>query len=437
MRITSPSTHKTDPLTQLYYLGPEHTWSHAAALQAKQMMPPLSETKLVPLKSADLLFERAVQEPQSAVIIPTYNLEQGIVFDFARFQLFEEIGSLELKTRMCLFGRAKTVQELKRIYTKDTVLPQVSRWLAKLPAHIELVARPDISTAGGVALAAAEPGAGAICSEAAGKAHQLHPLELGIANNRDNYTAFSLFRNNFAHPHNFIHLLNTPPEYGFGIDEKVATQAKNGELTVLWHLSGVHNRTLHLGHMSAILTLQKLAKLGNAILVQIEAGPHLPALKKRLTELLGTYSLTFETAPDRQAIYKPEAIPEKMRVSLEKRADIQGCDRVAGRESLKLKLTCNHQVLLYAVQETNIDLVVAGPSLLPDLKMIAAHFGRVIPTILTDYLPGTDNYAKMSAKRGNQIDWPLSTDLSQVDLNRNMLDIHFSAERMPRISIFA
>ena len=45
------------------------------------------------------------------------------------FSFLKEIGSLELKTRMCLFGKADTIADLKRIYTKDTVLPQVSDWL--------------------------------------------------------------------------------------------------------------------------------------------------------------------------------------------------------------------------------------------------------------------------------------------------------------------
>lgn len=415
----------------LFYLGPEHTWSHAAALRAKRTIKTVANVCLEPLGSASELFEQVANNSDAAAIIPTYNLEQGIVYDFARFQLFEEIGSLELKTRMCLFGRAERVSDLKRIYTKDTVLPQVSHWLNELPNHIEIIARPDISTAGGVALAAAEEGAGAICSEAAGRAHQLRPLALGIANNRENYTAFSVFQrgNQFKQ----AEFLSSPPEYSFGIDETISQKGENGKLTVLWHISGVHNQSLHLGHMSAILSLHKLAKLGNKLVIQIEKGPFLHSLQKQLVDLMPPQQVEFQTAPDREKIYQPSMISADMRVFLEKRADIRGCDRVSGREAEKLKLTCNHQVLLYAVnasRKPHIDLVVAGPSLLPDLKMIAQHTGRIIPTILTDYFPGTDNYAKMSAKRHNQVDWTTNLNLDRLILPKKMLDSHFSADRL-------
>lgn len=415
----------------LFYLGPEHTWSHAAAVRAKQRLPSVADATLAPLPSADELFNQLTHRPDALAIIPTYNLEQGIVYDFARFQLFNTVGSLELKTRMCLFGRVPTIAKLKRIYTKDTVLPQVSRWLNTLPPHIDLIARPDISTAKGVALAAAEPDAGAICSQAAGEAHRLHLLATDIANQPDNYTAFSVFQSSpISLPR--IELLHTPPEYHFGIDQTLCQRIRNGELTVLWHISGVHNRQLHIGHLSGILTLRSLARFGNKILVQIEDGPYLDALKQEIGNVMGDTNLSFQTAPDRLGIYRPEAIPPAMRQSLENRADIQGCKRVPEREGLHLKLMCNHQVLLAAIQTADVDLVVAGPSLLPDLKMIAQHMGRVIPTILTDYLPGTDNYAKMSAKRHNQIDWGNRLDRSTLKqwLPSNLVDTHFSTGRL-------
>lgn len=412
----------------LFYLGPKLTWSHAAAQKAKQDLPAVANAALVPLPSADELFNKLASEPQCAAIIPTYNLEQGIVYDFARFQLFDEIGSIDLKTRMCLFGRVNTIKKLKRIYTKDTVLPQVSLWLDQLPSYIEIVARPDISTAKGVAMAAAEEDAGAICSEAAGHAHNLHPLALDIANNPENYTAFSVFQHNRFPQTDVLH---TPPEYGFGIDEAMCHRIRQGGLIVLWHISGVHNQKLHLGHLSAVLTLRSIARFQNKILVQIEKGSYLHDLKKQISDVMGNIDLEFQTAPDRKGIFRPGSIPSAMKASLELRADIRGCERVKGREDLHLKLMCNHQVLLYAINNANVDLVVAGPSLLPDLKMIDQHMGQVIPTILTDYLPGTDNYAKMSAKRMNQIDWAAGWE-SKADqqLPNKLLDIHFSADRL-------
>ena len=54
----------------LYYLGPEHTWSHAAALRATRTVTAVEGATLLPLASADLLFKQIESEPNVAVIIP-------------------------------------------------------------------------------------------------------------------------------------------------------------------------------------------------------------------------------------------------------------------------------------------------------------------------------------------------------------------------------
>ena len=413
-------------ISQLYYLGPPHTWSHAAALRARRTVEALTTAELIPLGSAKELFDQITADPNTAAIIPTYNLEQGIVYDFARFHIFDEIGSLELKTRMCLFSQEETVSSVRRIYTKDTVLPQVSRWLEALPDHIEIIARPDISTARGVQMAAAEAGAAAICSEAAGRAYNLRPLALGIANNKDNYTAFSVFqRGQWFNP---TELAETAPEYGFGITQDLVENAKEGRLNVLWHLSSTLNRQLHIGHLSAILTLKKLALLGNRLIIQIEHGDNQEKLKKQLASVFCDLDVVYQTAPDRLKIYNAPGVTPQLRHRLEKRADISGSGRIKGREELRTKLFCNHQVLIDSVKHTGVDLVVAGPSLLPDLKMLAELSNQIIPTILVDYLPGTDHYAKMSASRNNLIYWPIQDQT--VSLPRPMLHMHFADKRL-------
>ena len=413
-------------ISHLLYLGPEHTWSHAAALRAKRLIAELIDAELVPVESATAMFNQLIDDESAAATVPTYNLEQGIVYDFARFHLFEEIGALELKTRMCLFGHAETLSDLQVIYTKDTVLPQVSQWLDELPAHIQVVARPDISTAAGVKMAAAEPLAGAICSEAAGKAHNLRPLALGIANNPENYTAFSIFKK----PANFFQpsLLTSPPEYGFGFDPILEKQVQNGGLSILWHIGSQHNRQLHLGHISAVLTLHKLAHFGNRLIIQVEDMENASGLVAEIQTVFAGYDFSVVAAPDRRGIFAPLKVPLIMQDLLEARANIRGCDRMPGRENERLSLFCNHQVLLHALEQTGVDLVVAGPSLLPDLKMLAEHSNRVIPTILTDYLPGTDNYAKMSAKKNNQINWPLPAEFPELPLK--MINNHFGPNRL-------
>ncbi len=417
----------------LYYLGPKHTWSHAAAMRAQRTIPALKSCELIPLASAEALFEQMSTNADCYSIIPTYNLEQGIVYDFARFQLFEEVGDIELKTRMCVFGQQERLSEIERIYTKDTVVPQVSHWIEELPDSIEIIARPDISTARGVQMAAAEKYAAAICSEAAGRAYNLRPLALDIANNKDNYTAFSVFtQGKWFRPNQ---KLFSKPVYEFGVTDELAERAKAGQLNILWHLSSRNNAQLHLGHISAILTLLKLADWGNRLTIQIEDGENFAALEAQLDQVFMGYAYSSQTATDRGKIFNPSGVRSQIKSLLEKRANIAGCSRVEGRELERLKLFCNHQVLLHELAETQADLVVAGPSLLPDLKMIAAELEQIVPTLLVDYLPGTDNYAKMTAGKQNQINWP--AEQSPLPLPKRMTDIHFAAERLEKFQIYA
>ncbi len=214
----------------------------------------------------------------------------------------------------------------------------------------------------------------------------------------------------------------------------MAGRAKAGGLSVLWHLSSQRNRQLHVGHISAILTLLKLAAWGNRLTIQIEDGENYAALQTQLDQIFSGYAYSIQVATDRQKIFAPDAVGAEMRSVLENRANIAGCDRVAGREQERLKLYCNHQVLLHELAETGADLVVAGPSLLPDLKMIATYLDQTIPTLLVDYLPGTDNYAKMTASRENLIVWPVEE--KPLSLPAKMVESHFSAERLKNLLSF-
>ena len=60
--------------------------------------------------------------------------------------------------------------------------------------------------------------------------------------------------------------------------------------------------------------------------------------------------------------------------------------------------------------------------------MLAELSNQIIPTILVDYLPGTDHYAKVSASRNNLIYWPIQDQT--VSLPRPMLHMHFADKRL-------
>lgn len=354
----------------LYYLGPENTFSHAVAQTAQAQLPDWQNACLEPCTSATDIFTKLKNNPNAGGIAPVYNLEQGVVHDFTRFYLFDPIWEHKLYVKLSLFSQAPSLQQVKTLVTKDTVIPQVSHWLATLPPHINIDATPYISTAASAKRAAQEPHTAAICSPQAGQQYKnLRELAPNLANNTDSYTLFKLF----VQPETYWHdsQLFPAPEHPHHLTPSLAKRLRSGDCQILWHKSA--RTPLHLGHYSTLLTLRKLARWGNQI--QIDLG----AQQTAVTEQTET----------------------------------------AVRQFLGTDVSIQFIGTKTEAQPPTADLIVAG------IEHIHDHPNQ--PAIFVDTLPGTDGYAKMETARGNTLPWPQSEDFAQLP---PLFSAHFTAERL-------
>ncbi len=362
----------------LYYLGPKYTFSYANALEVQKSLSDWEECILEPCSSADEIFQKLqTSNGRAGTIIPTFNTAQGIVHDFVRFYLFDTVWERKSKIHLALFSQEKSMQTIRKLITKDTIIPQVSHWLATLPPHIKIEATPHISTAASAKRAAQEPQTAAICSPLAGKTYaNLNCLADHLSNDPNNYTIFKLFVRPDTYWHNSE--LFSSPEHPLHFTDALAHRLKQGDCTILWHKSA--RTTLHLGHYSNLLTLRKLAIWGNHI--NIALGTQLVAMTEPIREEIGRMfpansNLTF--TPYGEGEQLPSA-----------------------------------------------DIIVSG------IEHIEQYKAAGQPAILIDTLPGTDGYAKMATLRGNTIPWLEPSYLQELP---SLFVHHFSPERLAQAQL--
>lgn len=187
---------------RIAYLGPEHTFSHIAAIEHFG-----KASDLAPVGTIAAVFEEVEQGIAAYGIVPLENSTDGRVTDtmecFARSHAKNSAsageaiettgvsicGELPLKIHHCLLGSG-TRANIERIESKPQALSQCRNWLAKhLPtAKTQAVA----STAGAAQTAANDPTVAAIASAQAATEYGLKVLAPNIEDNRDNITRFAV-----------------------------------------------------------------------------------------------------------------------------------------------------------------------------------------------------------------------------------------------------
>lgn len=339
-------------MQRLYYFGPELTFSHEAAGRLRQQQAAWSKAELVAQPSTDALFEAVINDPQGGAAAPVYNHIQGDVIDFLRFFLLDQLAEVDLSLSYGLFSHRETLEDIKRIYTKDTVVPQVSRWVAELPDHIDLVSSLEMSTADAAARAAADPSGGAICGPAAGQANDLNLLTLIAADQPGNFTRFGMFSRPpgwWDVPRPFLERFEHP----LCFDDHVWREIRRGQKTFYWSVPLHDHSHIHLDHLSLLLTLRKMAGWGNRVVILLDRGQvddhTLYNYWNGLLAVMGQRPTEIEVGGRPQKGWIQVDSIEKVRTI-----------KVSGRTAL-----------------------------------------------LIDPVPGIDGYAKMSARRNNTISWPI------------------------------
>ncbi len=167
------------------FLGPEGTFSHAAAAAKFG-----SSVEYVPLADIPSVFEEVVRGHIDYGLVPVENSIGGGVVDTldAFLSSSARICAEVLITIHHNLLAKEPWEKIKTIYSKPEVFSQCRKWLASTAKDRDI--QPASSTSKAAEIASREPGVAAIGSTIAGELYGLHVLFENIEDNPDNITRF-------------------------------------------------------------------------------------------------------------------------------------------------------------------------------------------------------------------------------------------------------
>jgi chorismate mutase/prephenate dehydratase len=173
------------PLT-VAFLGPEGTFSHAAALKHFGYA-----IKINPLASITDVFREVEAGTSSFGVVPIENSTEGVVsntLDNFVDSPLSVCGEVSLRIHHHLLSRAGKLEDIQRVYSHQQSLAQCRQWLATNLPHAEQV---NVSSNAEAARRAAEDStAAAIAGEQAGELYDLASLVSNIEDHPNNTTRF-------------------------------------------------------------------------------------------------------------------------------------------------------------------------------------------------------------------------------------------------------
>ena len=173
------------------YLGPEHSFSHRAAVRRFG-----ATADLCPVAGIAAVFESVARGDAAFGLVPVENSTDGRVVDaLAAFAGLDEkevvtvVGEVSLPIHLHLLGTGER-SAVRRVYSKPQALSQCRGWLAEHLPRAEPL--PESSTAAAAARAKTEPGAAAVGGERLAVEHGLALLAERIEDNPRNVTRFAV-----------------------------------------------------------------------------------------------------------------------------------------------------------------------------------------------------------------------------------------------------
>ncbi len=183
--ILSASLALEQPM-RVAYLGPEGTYSHAAA---EQHFGHAVETQ--PEAGIAEIFKAVEAGRVRFGVVPVENSTEGAVnltLDLLTQTSLRVCGELSLRIQHCLMSQAENLSDIKAVHAHPQALAQCWHWLnANLP-NVERVS--ESSNAAAAKLALDSPDIAAIAGESAASLYQLNALEKGIEDEKNNTTRF-------------------------------------------------------------------------------------------------------------------------------------------------------------------------------------------------------------------------------------------------------
>lgn len=174
-----------EPL-KIAYMGPEGTFSHAAARSCFGLAATYTETTTI-----EGVFDAVARREAQHGVVPIENSSEGSVDHALDALVGGELlirAELELEVAQCLLTRARGLASIERVYSHPQALGQCRVWLAKNLAGAQLVQAP--STAQAVREAAADPRAAAVASRLASELYGVPVARERIQDHAENVTRF-------------------------------------------------------------------------------------------------------------------------------------------------------------------------------------------------------------------------------------------------------
>jgi len=183
--ILSASRILQGPMTVTYW-GPEASFTHLAAVQHFG-----SAARFVPIRSIAEVFSEVEKGRAKCGVVPIENSTEGVVnytLDMLIDSDLKICAEIMLKISQNLVTRAKSISQIRRLYTNSQAISQSRTWVEK---NLPLVEIHDVSTTAEAArLVQHDSKAGAIASKLAAERYNLRILAEGIEDIADNYTRF-------------------------------------------------------------------------------------------------------------------------------------------------------------------------------------------------------------------------------------------------------
>jgi len=174
-----------EPL-KIAYMGPEGTFSHAAARSFFGLTATYTETTTI-----EGVFDAVVRRQAQHGVVPIENSSEGSVAHALDALVDGNLliqAEFELEVALCLLTRASGLPAIERVYSHPQPLGQCRVWLAKNLAGAQLVQSP--STTAAVREAVADPRAAAVASRLASDLYGVPTLRERIQDHANNVTRF-------------------------------------------------------------------------------------------------------------------------------------------------------------------------------------------------------------------------------------------------------
>ncbi len=183
--IMSASLALEEPV-KVAYLGPEATFSHLACMRSYG-----GSARYVPVKSISEVFEAVERGHVHYGVVPIENSTEGGVSYTLDMFLESDLkitSEILLEISLHLMSISGEMDRVRKVYSFPQPTGQCRNWIQKHLSHIPVM---DVeSTARAAQLAAEDPDAAAIASEAAVKIYGLKTIQNRIEDNVQNYTRF-------------------------------------------------------------------------------------------------------------------------------------------------------------------------------------------------------------------------------------------------------